>query len=337
MTSGSSLGPLSRNARIARVIAVLAYAAWFMRSYRHEGFPFDRERVIGWIAGALLITAIGRPWRRYAQVLVDWLPFGVLLYFYDSSRGLADDLGRPVVVEPLVAIDRWLFFGRVPADAVQHGLLTPGAGVGWWELGISIVYASHFVVPFVFAGVLWWRSRHVWRRWVNRFVMLSVGAVLTYALLPTGPPWYAGELGLMPAVDRPVQRGWAKVSVHAAPAWFARGRDVANAYAAVPSLHAGYSFLLALFVFRLVGRERGPWRWLLFAYPAAMAFTLVYGGEHFVIDILAGWAYALAACALCDRAGARFARRRRRRAATDDAPVVTDDQVGVYSSGSAPA
>ena len=126
-------------------------------------------------------------------------------------------------------------------------------------------------------------------------------------------------------------------SMDAAPAWFERGRDVANAYAAVPSLHAGYSFLLALFVFRLVGRGRGPWRWLLFAYPAAMAFTLVYGGEHFVVDILAGWAYALAAFVLCDRIGARWARRRQRRAATNDAaPEVTDDRVALEVARRAP-
>ena len=34
-------------------------------------------------------------------------------------------------------------------------------------------------------------------------------------------------------------------------------------------------------------------RWLrvpLVLFPLAMAFTLVYGGEHYVIDILAGWA-----------------------------------------------
>jgi membrane-associated phospholipid phosphatase len=39
-------------------------------------------------------------------------------------------------------------------------------------------------------------------------------------------------------------------------------------------------------------------RILLGGYTLAMAFTLVYGGEHFVIDIVAGWAMALAAYAL---------------------------------------
>ena len=35
------------------------------------------------------------------------------------------------------------------------------------------------------------------------------------------------------------------------------------------------------------------WRVLLVLYPIAMAFTLVYSAEHYVTDILIGWALAL--------------------------------------------
>jgi membrane-associated phospholipid phosphatase len=47
--------------------------------------------------------------------------------------------------------------------------------------------------------------------------------------------------------------------------------------------------LLVLFFWKSVGR----WRWLLALYPVAMGFTLVYTAEHFVIDILLGWLYAV--------------------------------------------
>jgi membrane-associated phospholipid phosphatase len=29
-------------------------------------------------------------------------------------------------------------------------------------------------------------------------------------------------------------------------------------------------------------------------YPPAMAFALVYSGEHYVVDCIAGWVYAIA-------------------------------------------
>jgi membrane-associated phospholipid phosphatase len=40
-------------------------------------------------------------------------------------------------------------------------------------------------------------------------------------------------------------------------------------------------------------RSAGRWRWLLPIYPLAMAFSLVYTGEHYVVDILLGWLYAV--------------------------------------------
>jgi len=59
----------------------------------------------------------------------------------------------------------------------------------------------------------------------------------------------------------------------------------------MPSLHAAYPMLLLLF-FWARGR---PWmRALLVGYVLAMAFSLVYLGEHFVIDELAGWCAAAA-------------------------------------------
>jgi len=36
---------------------------------------------------------------------------------------------------------------------------------------------------------------------------------------------------------------------------------------------------------------RRRWWPLLLAYPLAMTFTLVYTGEHYVVDVLVGWLY----------------------------------------------
>ena len=317
-----SLSAPSRRARVARVVRYslgAVYAVYFVHSYRAHGFPFDRDRVVLWIAAALLISGVGRGWRRTARVAVDWIPFALLFYAYDYSYGAAKQLGRPVRVEPLVRIDRFLFGQHVPAVWLQQHIPHTGP-VGWWELGVSVVYASHFVLPFLTAGVLWWKSRHLWRRWVARLMTVSFAAVVIYAVAPTGAPWYAAWEGKIPPLDRPVGRGWTKIGLVAAPALLQRGRELANPYAALPSLHAAYSMLLALFVYQLAGR--GRWRWLAFAYPAAMAFVLLYGGEHFVIDILAGWALTLAASWGCDRVAGRWAEQ-------------TSDAIGARSSATA--
>jgi len=303
----------ARAARIGRYVLGTVYVAYFVQSYRSKGFPFDRERVLLWIAGALFVTSVGRGWRWALSVAIDWVPFAVLLFVYDYSYGFAKGSGRSVVVAPLVRADRLLFGGHVPAEWLQHHIGHSGP-VHWWEVGVAVIYASHFVVPFALAGAFWWRSRHLWRRWVARFLTVSFSSALIYAVIPTGAPWYAADRGLITNLDRPVARGWTKIGFYAAPALYQRGRNLINPYAALPSLHAAFSFLVAQFVFQLIGK--GKLRLLVFLYPAAMAFTLLYGGEHFAVDILAGWLLAALAALVCDRITRRMARRRQRAGAT---------------------
>ena len=58
----------------------------------------------------------------------------------------------------------------------------------------------------------------------------------------------------------------------------------------MPSLHAAFS-LTVVFGLGLVSRRAA---WLLTPYPAAVAIALVYGAEHYVADLLAGYALGLA-------------------------------------------
>jgi membrane-associated phospholipid phosphatase len=60
------------------------------------------------------------------------------------------------------------------------------------------------------------------------------------------------------------------------------------------------------------------------AYPLAMAFTLVYAGEHYVFDVLLGWIYAVAvysAVTALERAWARRRLRARKPALSTDKPL----------------
>ena len=67
------------------------------------------------------------------------------------------------------------------------------------------------------------------------------------------------------------------------------GQASVNLVAAIPSLHAGMTLAIAAFLWNRVNRG---WHPVLVAYVLVMAFTLVYTAEHYVIDILLGWALA---------------------------------------------
>ena len=61
-------------------------------------------------------------------------------------------------------------------------------------------------------------------------------------------------------------------------------------------------------------------------YVPLMGITLVYTGEHYVIDIFLGWIYAVAVWFAVVWAERAWARRRKRRApATAQEPVAEDE------------
>ena len=114
---------------------------------------------------------------------------------------------------------------------------------------------------------------------------------MTFWLFPAAPPWAAAEKGLIEPVTR-----LTNVQSGGVPGGGAGRLVDPNPFAAIPSLHAGYAFLVFLFVATLLWRTR--WRWLAVAaalYPLMQSFAAVYTANHYVVDLLIGFAYATAA------------------------------------------
>jgi hypothetical protein len=309
-----------RRLTIARRIAVATWAAFIVYRTVTTGFAFNRELLLLYICTGLLAASIGQG-RRMLYVVRDWLPFALVLVAYDLSRGAATLVGRPTMWHWQVDADRWMFSGTVPTVWLQERLKLPYPP--WWEIVISTVYMSFFILPYVVAAVLWLRDRDEWKAFVRLFVGLSFTALVIYTLLPAAPPWAAarctpadvadgpsgpgcmfgpargvpggGLLGAMHAtqdgangwVERIVGRGWGKLNLQTASALIDQGQASVNLVAAIPSLHAALTAAIAAFLWTRVARK---WQPLLAAYVLVMAFTLVYTAEHYVVDILLGWA-----------------------------------------------
>ena len=93
------------------------------------------------------------------------------------------------------------------------------------------------------------------------------------------------------------------------------GQGKANLVAAIPSLHAGLTMLLALFMWP---RVKALGKTLFMGYAFAMAFTLVYTAEHYVFDVLLGWALAATVIAVYTLIDRRFILPRQRRRAEQE-------------------
>ncbi len=325
--------PRSNRLILARRIAIGAWLTAIVLWTATSGLALNRELVLLYVCTGLLAASIGR--RRVLLIVRDWLPFALVLIVYDLSRGAANLIGMPTQWTWQPDVDRRLF-GAVPTVWLQEHLKMPSPP--WWEVVISTVYMSFFILPYVVAAVLWLRDRAEWKAFVRRFVVLSFTALVIYAVVPAAPPWAAARCeaadvaggpsapacmfrpvpladgGLLGSVttahagandfiERISTRGFAMLHLDVARALLDEGQASVNLVAAIPSLHAGLSAMIAAFLWGRVGRR---WQPLLAGYVAIMAFTLVYSAEHYVIDLLLGWALA-AVTALAIR---RYERRR---------------------------
>ena len=236
-----------------------------------------------------------RPWREHLLLLRDWLPVVLLLEFYNVSRGSADNLFAPHVQFMIDADEKmfgWLTGGRIPTVWLQQHLYQPGH-VQWWEVVVTLIYVSHFLTVPTVAVVLWLRNRRLSYRFMRRWITLSLAGLVTYFLYPAAPPWWAYKYGYLPEqVTRISTNGWDAIGLHGAGNTLnALQVDASNPVAAMPSLHTAWAMMAVAFFLPVVRRRWWP---LLLAYPLAMTFTLVYTGEHYVVDVLVGWAYVAA-------------------------------------------
>jgi membrane-associated phospholipid phosphatase len=254
------------------------------------GLPLARDQLFFWLGLGMAAFSVAA-WRSWGVMLAEWLPFFGLLVAYDYLRGAVSVAPEHAHVAMQIAVDRALGGGEVPTVWLQQHLWS-SAHPHWYDFGVWAVYMSHFFVVWVTAAVLWRVSRPRFRRYAVLTVVLTVGAFLTYWLYPAQPPWLV-SVGQMAPVERIVPEVWAQLGVGTVQSVVENG-DLVNTVAAMPSLHAAYPCMLLLFFW-----PAGRWvRAGLALYTLAMGFALVYGGEHFVTDIVAGWAMAGAVFAL---------------------------------------
>jgi PAP2 superfamily len=233
--------------------------------------------------------------------VADWFPVALIVVAYLVLHQLADSLTPGAHVQPQLGFDEWVFGGTAPTVRLQRALWHPG-DPSWYDYLATLVYLSHFVVALTVGIVLWFRAYPLFRRFRVLFLTVTFAGFVTYVVYPAIPPWMASRRHDMPHAVRIVRAMWLELGLTDVAAVFGEKSKYAFPVGALPSLHAAWPFLLLVFFWPIAGR----WRAVLVAYALAMAFTLVYTGDHFVFDVLLGWTYVIVAVV-----AVRIARTRR--------------------------
>jgi membrane-associated phospholipid phosphatase len=245
-----------------------------------------------WPAPAALTFATPRTPLRDAGI------YALQMWAYFAHYDMPDDdpeaLMRRLKVDYPIRLDRALGLGQCPTTRLQRALGREGH-VGAIDYGLSVVHWSWFGVPH--ATLLYLLLRHP-AKYPRSTVLMSacfdLGCVV-YWLVPTAPPWWAGTQGRMPPVRRIMEeageRFWRRL-------WGPLYHSLqGNPFAAMPSLHFGTSVMAARLLSQ-VGSRHGALGWV---YAISLGFGLVYLGEHYVVDLIAGLALSEAIWRLAPR------------------------------------
>ncbi len=281
------------------ILGALALFIWRGQSFRPDNWALFL------LVGAILLGRVG-------SFLRDWIPFVLLVFGYEFLRGVAgefvtgggtvgdrarEDLPN-VRVESLIDFDMALMFGREPVSTLQGWLYTPG-NPRWWDYLALIVYSMHFALPCIFAFLLWVTRKERFWQFTIAFCLMTYSAFAFFLLYPAAPPWLANSWGVVSGI------GWPAGSVTASIGYDpVQGLDTVSIWqnasphpvAAMPSLHAGFPWLVLLFAVK----HFRWWGLLVLPYNAALWFSVVYLANHWVVDILGGVAWATIAFVIVD-------------------------------------
>lgn len=274
---------------------VLPFVGLLALQLAFQAMPVAIARPLG-LGGPALVTWF--LWRR-GNAYALWPAFLLALQVHATIWGAIPLLGRPVQVAYVIALDRALGLGEVPTVEVQA--IRAAMPLHLLDVATFGVYASFFVAPFLAILGAWRADRGAAARFARAFTCASFIGLSVMIAAPTAPPWMASEQGALPHVER-VGVTLIGEATHSE----AEAIVGLNETAAMPSLHTASTVLVAL----LIGSLAPSWRRRAWLYPLAMGFALVYMGEHYLVDVLAGVLTAVVAWRLGGTSVGPFATRR---------------------------
>jgi membrane-associated phospholipid phosphatase len=262
VATGVALPALRRRARIPRGV-VLAGAG---------------------LAPAALCVAMPRSRVRDAGVVL--LDMWAYLAAYEMPNDDPERLAARVLVDYPIAVDRVLGLGVPPTLRLQRAFSTPGA-INRFERVLVWCHWMWFAVPHATVAYVWWRAPERYPAAATRmYAVFDVGAVFYWAI-PTAPPWFAAARGRLDD-GRPLRVRRMMIE-YGEQFWGERWEGLydvlgGNPLAAMPSLHFATS-LMGAHLLSEVDPVAGAVGW---TYALTLGLALVYLGEHYAVDLIAG-------------------------------------------------
>ena len=241
------------------------------------------------VAAAPLALAVLQPRTKRRDVALFALQMWAFTVAHELPYDDPERLRARLRTRYPIKVDRIIGGGRLPNARLQRALSRlPQVGVV--NKVLTWTHWLWFIEPYLSLTLILLRHNERFPRAARQMAAVFDLGCAVYFLVPTAPPWWAVENGL--TGDEEVRRIMVEVGE---PTWgraWERMYDAlgGNPWAAMPSLHFATSLQAALSLSE-AGKVEGAVGW---TYAGTLGFALVYLGEHYVTDLLAGAALVAA-------------------------------------------
>jgi len=237
-----------------------------------------------------------RWWKEAALIVGFYVIYSWTRNQFGSARIAADGIPEQAFTNAELVIRLERFVGLYHEETLQELFLPYGWFIQFWN---TFYGTAHFVVTIAVFVLLYIKRPAVFPQWRNTLLVMTALGIVGFALMPLMPPrlldapcdrfggaCIASELrsdepgGDFGFVDTLKDYGgpWSFDSEAMA--------ELSNQYAAMPSLHIGWSTWCAIAMWPLLRRR---WqRIAVFAYPLATMFCIIVTANHYWIDGVGG-------------------------------------------------
>jgi hypothetical protein len=236
-------------------------------------------------------TPAATPWfhgkRLSRSTLIELAVLVVLFTAYNIIRAAqGTDVGAAFVhAEKIADAEQWLL------DHLELPFNKWMASVAVVAVPACYFYAvfHYFATPAILYRS-WRAGGWIYRRGYWSIVIATAIALVIYSQFPVAPPRLLPGLGAIDVMREFADYGWWGTAASAPRAI----GDATNQYAAMPSLHFGWSLWCGIQMWSFSGIR---WRTAAVVYPTLQVLVVVGTANHFVLDVVGGALCVLSALA----------------------------------------
>jgi membrane-associated phospholipid phosphatase len=245
----------------------------------YSGVSLDSLSTIFFLMGVPLVGLAG----SYKRATRTWAALFMIVLSYEAIAGPIDSLADSGRILSLFDFDKYLWGFNLTGWVQSATVSTSMTDVTY------LLYEALIPLIAVTSVLIWKLGREAFRKYVTAMLLTSYAALATFLLAPTAPPWYTGA-----ALNLVQNSGLGTATSYLGPfAVFFQP----NYYASFPSMHAAYSVICTYFLLK-TSRKTGAASVFI---TGGILFSTLYLGQHYLIDLAAGAAYALVPCILSEK------------------------------------